>query len=80
VDFLTSDPQFGDGNRQVISGWIERWAAESSRAATAAAGLFEMEGIRLHNSGPDALQQVTADQSRIMTSLGFGQATGGTQR
>jgi len=80
VDFLTSDPQFGDGNREVISGWIERWSAESSRAATAAAGLFEMDGIGLHNSGPEALQQVTADHSKVITSLGLGQATGGTQR
>jgi Methane/Phenol/Toluene Hydroxylase len=80
VDFLTSDPQFGDGNREVISGWVERWGAESSRAATAAAGLFEMEGISLHNSGPEALQQVTADHSKAIASLGLGQATGGTQR
>jgi len=80
VDFLTSDPQFGDGNREVIAGWIERWSAESGRAATAAAGLFEMDGISLHNSGPEALQQVTADHSKLITSLGLGQATGGTQR
>src|SRR5215831_4705374 len=80
VDFLTSDPQFGDGNREVIAGWIERWSAESGRAATAAAGLFEMDGISRHNSGPEALQQVTADHSKLITSLGLGQATGGTQR
>lgn len=72
VNFLTSDPQFGGDNRQVISGWVERWTAESNRAATAAAGLFQIEGISLSGSGPDALEQVTADQSKIVTSLGLG--------
>src|SRR5262249_25584601 len=41
VDFLTSDPQFGDANREASPGGIERRNAESSRAATAAAGLFD---------------------------------------
>ena len=72
VNFLTSDPQFGGDNWQVISGWVERWTAESNRAATAAAGLFQIEGISLSGSGSDALEQVTADQSKIVTSLGLG--------
>lgn len=72
VQFLSSDPQCGDANRQVISGWLERWTAESNRAANAAAGLFEIKGMSLHGSGPDALHQVTADHSKIVTSLGLG--------
>jgi methane monooxygenase component A beta chain/propane monooxygenase small subunit len=72
VQFLISDPQLGDSNRQVISGWLERWTAESNRAASATAGLFEIEGISLHRSGPDALRQVTTDHSEIVTSLGLG--------
>jgi methane monooxygenase component A beta chain/propane monooxygenase small subunit len=72
VSFLISDPQFADDNRQVISGWVERWSAESNRAASAAAGLFEIEGISLSRSGPEVLGQVTADHSKIVASLGLG--------
>jgi Methane/Phenol/Toluene Hydroxylase len=72
VQFLISDPQFGDGNRQVISGWLDRWTAESTRAAAAAAGLFEIKEISLYGSGPDALRQVSADHSEIVASLGLG--------
>lgn len=72
VQFLLSDPQFGDSNRQIISGWLERWSAVSHPAASAAAGLFEIKGISLHGSGPDALRQVTEDHSKIVTSLGLG--------
>ena len=72
VHFLTSDPQFGGDNRQIISGWVERWTSESTRAANAAAGLFEIEGISLSGSGSDALQKVTAEHSEVVTSLGLG--------
>jgi methane monooxygenase component A beta chain/propane monooxygenase small subunit len=71
VDFLTSDPQFGDENRRIISGWVERWSAESSQAAKAAAGLFGIEGISLSRSGSDSLDAVTADHSEIVTGLGL---------
>jgi len=72
VQFLISDPQFGDSNRRVISGWLERWIPESSRAAAAAGGLFEIKEISLYGSGPDALRQVSADHSEIVASLGLG--------
>ena len=72
VQFLVADPRFGDGNRQVISSWLEQWSAESSRAAKAAAGLFDIKGISLHGNGADVLRQVTADQSKIVTGLGLG--------
>lgn len=72
VTFLTGDPRFGDSNRQVISGWVQRWRTESHRAANAAAGLFGIDGINLHQTGPEAVQQVTADHSRIVTGLGIG--------
>jgi len=72
VNFLISDPQFGADNRKVISGWMERWSAESHRAAKAAAGLFGIEGINLSGSGDAALQQVTADHSKLVTGLGLG--------
>ena len=72
VNFLTSDPEFGADNREVISGWMERWSAESNRAANDAAGLFGIEGINLSSRGSDALQQVTADHSRLVTGLGLG--------
>jgi len=72
VNFLISDPQFGADNREVISGWMERWSAESSRAANSAAGLFEIVGINLSGRGSGALQQVTADHSRLVTGLGLG--------
>ena len=72
VQFLVADPRFGDGNRQVIAGWLEQWSAESSRAAKAAAGLFDIKGISLHGNGADVLRQVTADQSKIVTGLGLG--------
>jgi hypothetical protein len=72
VNFLTSDPQFGDDNREIISGWVERWSAESSEAAKAAAGLFEIEGISLSRNGSEALEAVTADHSQIVTGLGLG--------
>ena len=72
VNFLTSDPQSGDDNRQIIAGWVERWSAESNRAANAAAGLFGIEGISLTGSGSDALRQIAADHSTIVTSLGLG--------
>lgn len=71
VNFLTSDPEFGSDNRQIISGWAERWSAESSHAAKAAAGLFGIDGISLSREGPDALDQVIADQSEIVASLGL---------
>jgi hypothetical protein len=72
VKFLISDPQFGDDNREVVSGWMEGWSAESNRAASAAVGLFGIEGISVSSRGPDALQQVTADHSKIVTGLGLG--------
>ena len=72
VQFLSSDPQFGDTNRQVISGWLERWTAESNRAAGATAGLFDIKGISLRESGPDVLHRVTEDHSKIVTDLGLG--------
>ena len=72
VSFLTSDPRSGGDNRQIISGWVERWSAESNRAANAAAGLFGIEGISLTGSASDALQQIAADHSTIVTSLGLG--------
>ncbi len=72
VNFLISDPQFGADNREVISGWMERWSAESRRAANSAAGLFEIVGINLSGRGSDALQQVTADHSRLVAGLGLG--------
>ena len=71
VNFLTGDPEFGDENRHVICGWMERWRAESSHAAKAAVGLFGIEGIRLARSGSDALEQVTADHAEIVASLGL---------
>jgi hypothetical protein len=71
VNFLTSDPEFGGDNRQIIAGWAERWSAESSHAAKAAAGLFGIDGISLSREGPDALEQVIADQSEIVASLGL---------
>jgi Methane/Phenol/Toluene Hydroxylase len=72
VRFLSSDPQFGQANRQVISGWLDRWTPESIRAADAASGLFEIKEISLYGSGPDVLRQVTADHSKIVASLGLG--------
>lgn len=72
VQFLSSDPQFGEANRQVISGWLDRWTPESSRAADAASGLFEIKEISLYGSGPDVLRQVTSDHSEIVASLGLG--------
>jgi hypothetical protein len=72
VRFLSSDPQFGEANRQVISGWLDRWTPESIRAADAASGLFEIKEISLYGSGPDVLRQVTADHSEIVASLGLG--------
>ena len=72
VQFLSSDPQFGEANRQVISGWLDRWTPESIRAADAASGLFEIKEISLYGSGPDVLRQVTADHSEIVASLGLG--------
>jgi methane monooxygenase component A beta chain/propane monooxygenase small subunit len=71
VQFLVSDPQFGDGNQQVISSWLDRWTAESNRAAQAAVGLFEIKGLSVHGSSSDALGQVTADHSKIVASLGI---------
>ena len=72
VRFLIDDPRYGDDNRRVISGWVERWSAESGRAANAAVGLFEIEGISVRSSASDALKRVSADHSKIVTSLGLG--------
>jgi propane monooxygenase small subunit len=70
--FLIDDPLYGDDNRRVISGWVERWSTESGRAANAAAGLFEIEGISVRSSSSDALKQVRADHSKIVAGLGLG--------
>jgi Methane/Phenol/Toluene Hydroxylase len=72
VAFLIGDPRSGDENRRIIAGWVERWSAESSRAANAAAGLFGIEGLSLTGNGSEALRQVTADHSNLVTSLGLG--------
>jgi Methane/Phenol/Toluene Hydroxylase len=72
VSFLISDPRSGGDNRTTISEWVERWSAESSRAASAAAGLFGLEGLSLSRSGSDALEQVTADHAKIVAGLALG--------
>lgn len=72
VRFLTSDPEFGTANRQVITQWVERWAGESATAAQAAAGLFMIDGIVLAEDGPAALDRVVSAQATLAHDLGLG--------
>lgn len=72
VQFLTSDPEFGPANRQVISAWTERWSAESAAAAQAATGLFDVGEITVVQDGPACLARVTSAQAALVRDLGLG--------
>jgi methane monooxygenase component A beta chain/propane monooxygenase small subunit len=45
VRTLLADPDHGAGNRAVISGWLERWTAATSRAVEAFAPAFAVPGV-----------------------------------
>jgi methane monooxygenase component A beta chain/propane monooxygenase small subunit len=72
VRFLTSDPEFGPANRDVIAEWVRRWAGESTAVSQAAAGLFQIGGITVVNDAQSALARVTAAQSALAGELGLG--------
>ena len=45
VRLVLADPSHGGGNRTVLSGWLDRWTAESIRATEALGPLFSAGAI-----------------------------------
>lgn len=68
VRMLQSDPEHGDDNRRVISGWMERWTPVSMAAAHALEGLFSIRGIEAPPFDA-SLKRVQARQRRIRDDL-----------
>jgi len=72
VRFLTSDPEFGPANRDVIAEWVRHWAGESATVSQAAASLFQLRGITVVNDAQSSLARVTAAHSALVGELGLG--------
>jgi len=68
VRMLLSDPEHGDHNRDVISGWVERWTPVSVAAARALEGLFSIKGIEAPPFEA-SFELVQARQRRIRDEL-----------
>ncbi len=63
--FLTADPQFGESNRHVIRGWMEKWVPEGEQAAAALKPIFELEGVSLERF-EDCYDRIRAGHRRII--------------
>ena len=70
VRLLLADPLHGPGNREVISGWIDRWSTLSYAAAEALGGLFTLEGI---TTGPfeTAMERTRLRHQEILKEHGL---------
>jgi methane monooxygenase component A beta chain/propane monooxygenase small subunit len=73
VRLVLADPSHGDGNRVVLAGWLDKWTAESIRAAEALAPLF---GAGASETIGSCLSRVLAGQLDLLTGLGL---VGGVQ-
>lgn len=69
VRLVLADPSHGDGSRAVLAGWLDRWTAESIRAAEALAPLFGAGASGTIGSG---LSRVLVGQLDLLTGLGLG--------
>jgi methane monooxygenase component A beta chain/propane monooxygenase small subunit len=69
VRLVLADPSHGDANRTVLAGWLDRWTAESIRAAEALAPLFSAGAGGTIGNG---LSRVLAGQLNLLAGLGLG--------
>ena len=73
VRLVLADPSHGDSNRVMLAGWLDKWSAESIRAAEALAPLF---GAGASETIGSCLSRVLAGQLDLLTGLGL---VGGVQ-
>jgi Methane/Phenol/Alkene Hydroxylase len=66
---LVADPEHGQENRRIISGWIDAWAPRAMAAAAALTAVFDIAGIAAPDSG-GALDRVTSRFASIREELG----------
>jgi hypothetical protein len=70
VKMLLADPVHGPTNRQVISGWIEKWNELSYAAAEALAPLFAIDGITC-GSFEIALERTAKRHQELLNEFGL---------
>ena len=67
VRFCIEDEEFGDANREVLSGWTQTWNAEAEIAAEAVAK--EIERVPRARPAAEALEQVRRERDELQAAL-----------
>lgn len=75
VRFLIEDEIHGDANRELISGWVEKWMPKAREAAEALSGMAGELPIEIPFEA--ALERVLGDAEKFHAGLGLNEAVAG---
>jgi hypothetical protein len=68
---VLADPDHADSNRAVLSGWIGKWTADSTRAAKALAPLFGTTSTESSEKFDICLNRALENQQAILAGCGL---------
>jgi methane monooxygenase component A beta chain/propane monooxygenase small subunit len=70
IAHVCADPNNGSANHKLVQSWLDKWTAQTERAAQALKGIFELKGITAEPFAP-CFERACAHQRAALNKIGF---------